>query len=262
MDMEKAEQERLDKLEEEYEKQMKRRRQQGVKRDLDECLREKLKRKAKEVQEGLLQDLFFLKQIMEGEEEEIKNEKKKALLKEQQDYLQHIRDQMRREDEFQREVDQLYQEELEKLWERRRREWEEERNKRRQMEADVMDGVKEQIMVNAEKGRKNELLTLEYGRKVLEEDEEDRRRDKERLRMIRERNNQHQRELREQIRQKEDRMADEKRFLDSELDRLRTAREEEEVKIKNLLQEVEIDNQHPYRVIRREKFDDCRPLQN
>ncbi|GIZ05304.1 hypothetical protein CEXT_255561 [Caerostris extrusa] len=76
MDMERAEQEHLLKLEEEYAKQMKRRRQREVKSDLDECLREKLKRKAKEVQEGLLQDLFFVKQIMEGEEEQIKSDKK------------------------------------------------------------------------------------------------------------------------------------------------------------------------------------------
>ncbi|GFY60577.1 hypothetical protein TNIN_231251 [Trichonephila inaurata madagascariensis] len=143
-----AEEERLKGLEEEWEKQMKKRMQEETKRGLDECVREKLKRKAKEVQDDLLEDLFFLKQIMETEEEVKKNEKKKALLKEQREYLRYLQEQMRQEAEFEKEVDKMYQEELDKAWERRRKEWQEEKNKRRQREQDVMQGIKEQIMAN------------------------------------------------------------------------------------------------------------------
>lgn len=47
-----------------------------MKTELDKCTREKLKRRSKEVQEDLLQDLFFMKQIADDEEETAKCEKK------------------------------------------------------------------------------------------------------------------------------------------------------------------------------------------
>ncbi|GBM22807.1 hypothetical protein AVEN_226477-1 [Araneus ventricosus] len=253
-----AEQERLAGLEDEWQKQMKKRKQQEAKHDLDECLREKLKRKAKEVQDDLMQDLFFLKQIMAGEEEAKINEKKRALLKEQQDYLQHLRDQMRKEEEFEKKVDRMYQEELEKMWERRKKEWEEEKNKRRALEQDVMNGVKEQILANVEKGRQAQCYSQEYGKKVKEEDEEDRRKSGEKLRLIRERNEKHQRELLDQIRLKEERFARDQRLQDHDLEQLQIAREAEEAKVRNLLAEMKIDNEHSYRVARRKYFDECK----
>ncbi|CAL1288888.1 unnamed protein product [Larinioides sclopetarius] len=237
---------------------MKKRKQKETKNALDECLREKLKRKAKEVQDDLMQDLFFLKQIMEDEEEAKKNERKRALLKEQQGYLQHLQDQMRKEDEFEKEVDRLYQEELEKIWERRKKEWDEEKNKRRALEQDVMNGVKEQILANVGKGRQAQRYSQEYGKKVKEEDEEDRKKAVEKLRLIRERNEKHQKELLDQIRLKEERFARDQRLQDHDLEQLRIARETEEAKIQNLLAEMKIDNEHPYRVIRRKYFDECK----
>lgn len=63
-------------LEEQYGKDQKKKNQVAFKRDLDQCTREKLKRRAKEVQEDLVQDLFFLNQIAESAEEAERCEKK------------------------------------------------------------------------------------------------------------------------------------------------------------------------------------------
>ncbi|GFR05059.1 hypothetical protein TNCT_384751 [Trichonephila clavata] len=237
---------------------MKKKKQEETKRGLNECVQEKLKRKSKEVQDDLLEDLFFLKQIMETEEEVKKNEKKKALLKEQQGYLKYLQDQMRQEVEFEKEVDKMYQEELENAWERRRKEWQEEKNKRRQREQDVMQGIKEQIMANVEKARLAASMNQEYAHKIFKEDESERRREADKLRLIRERNTQHQRELIDQIRRKELQLEKDQRVRDQELERLRLAREAEEAKIQKLLSEIQIDKEHPYRVARRECFNECR----
>ncbi|GFX32484.1 hypothetical protein TNCV_2174021 [Trichonephila clavipes] len=119
----------------------------------------------------------------------------KALLKEQREYLRYLQEQMCQEAEFEKEVDKMYQEELERAWERRRKEWQAEKNKRRQREQDVMQGIKEQIMANVEKGRLAASMNQEYAQKIFEEDEAERRREAKKLRLIRERNTQHQREL-------------------------------------------------------------------
>ncbi|XP_035213430.1 cilia- and flagella-associated protein 53-like [Stegodyphus dumicola] len=247
-----GEQKRLADLEEAYEKERRRRKQEETRRDLSECLRAKLKRKTKEVQDDLLTDLFFLRQIMDDEEEARKNEKKKALMKEQQAYLQYLRDQIRKEEEFEKDIDKMYQEELEKMWAKREKEWQAEKEKRRKLEQDIMKEVKEQITANEEKVKKVQEMSKLYAQEVLKEDEEDKKREEEKLRLIREKHVSHQKDLLEQIRTKEEKLKAENLLRDKELEALARQRELQEARIQKLLSDITISNEHPYRIHRRE----------
>ncbi|XP_015928114.2 cilia- and flagella-associated protein 53-like [Parasteatoda tepidariorum] len=253
-----AEQKRLMELEELCEREKNKRKQEEMRRNLDSCLREKLKKKSKEVQDDLLQDLFFIMdeswmdvQIMDDKDEKERNAKKRALMKEQQEYLKYLKDQMKKEDDFEKEIDKLYQDELDEIWKKRQNEWDEEKQKRRQLEQDVMNGIKEQIQSNIEKSKQVFHLNESYAQLVMKEVEEDKKRNAEKLKLIRERNERHQNELLNQIREKQERLKEEKRLIDMELEVARCEREDEETKIQKLLSDMKIDHEHPYRMSRK-----------
>ncbi|XP_054717423.1 cilia- and flagella-associated protein 53-like [Uloborus diversus] len=243
---------RLLELEEQSQKEMKKRKQAELKVGLDSCVRSKLKKKSKDVQDDLLQDLFFMKQIMEDQAEAEKNEKKKALLHEQQQFLKYLQDQVAKEAAFEKEVDKMYQEELDKMWERKDREWKEEKARRRQKEQDVIDEVKAQIEAHMSRALKMQEMSKLYGQKVLEEDASDKEKAMKKLMLIRERNISHQKELLEQIREKEQKIEQDELKKRMELERIRREREQEEAKIEKLLMEMKIDREHPYRTRRKE----------
>ncbi|GFX32489.1 hypothetical protein TNCV_2174071 [Trichonephila clavipes] len=56
---------------------------------------------------------------------------------------------------------------------------------------------------------------------------------------------------------KELQLEKDQRLRDQELEQLRLAREAEEAKIQKLLSEIQINEEHPYRVARRECFNEC-----
>lgn len=69
---------------------------------------------------------------------------------EQQQYLKYLKDQIKAAADFEKQVDRMYQEELENIWKKREQEWEREKKKRRELEQNVIKEVQEQIRSNRE----------------------------------------------------------------------------------------------------------------
>lgn len=67
---------------------------------------------------------------------------------EQQQYLKYLKDQIKAAADFEKEVDRMYQEELENIWKKREQEWEREKKKRRELEEKVLREVQAQIRSN------------------------------------------------------------------------------------------------------------------
>ena len=81
---------------------------------------------------------------------------------EQQQYLKYLKDQIKAAADFEKEVDRMYQEEMEKTWKKRELEWEREKKKRREMEETILKEVQEQIKNNRKFLRTNEVYASSY----------------------------------------------------------------------------------------------------
>lgn len=243
------EQRRLMDLEKDWTAAQKKQKQERFKKDLDKCMRNKLKRQTKEVQEDLMLDLYFLKQIAGTQlDDRIKaKEKKKTLWKEQEKYLKYLSDRIKEEAEYERNLDKMYQEELDKIWERREQEWAEEKKRQDDLNKQMLHLRYEQIRQKLEQSRQVQEMRSLYGEEVQKQAERDRLEDEEKRRKIKEKNYQYQKELIEQIKEKKEEAA--RKALEKKREYEAYKKEEEDFKnrLRDILQDPELHNLHPYR---------------
>lgn len=86
---------------------------------------------------------------------------------EQQQYLKYLKDQIKAAADFEKQVDRMYQEELENIWKKREHEWQREKKKRRELEENVIREVQEQIRSNREFSNINQVFAS-FGRIYIE----------------------------------------------------------------------------------------------
>lgn len=244
-----VEQRRLMDLEKDWIAAQKKKKQERFKKGLDKCLRNKLKRQTKEVQEDLMLDLYFLKQIAGTElDDRIKErQKQKALWKEQQQYLKYLSDRIKEEAEFERKLDQMYQEELDKMWEQREQEWAEDKKRQEELNKQMLQLRYEQIQQKLEHSRQVQKLRSLYGEEVQKQAERDRLEDAEKRKQIREKNCQYQKELIQQIKEKKEEASRKALEKKREYETCKKEEEEFEKRLSNILADPELHNLHPYR---------------
>jgi trichoplein keratin filament-binding protein len=122
----------------------------------------KLYQKSKEIQDALDFDLKMLESINESEDKdrEEKRVAKEASRVETEQLIAMLREQKRLEKEREAELNVMFQDEAQKIWNKRNEEWLSENNAREALMKEVMQGLHEQIdtKINALKDKKVESL--------------------------------------------------------------------------------------------------------
>ncbi|KAL8604635.1 hypothetical protein ACOMHN_013415 [Nucella lapillus] len=127
--------------------------------------------KSKLIQEELELDRRLLEDMIEKEHDEIslqtaRREKAKA---DAQWMKQVIEDQLRLEKTREAEMDMLFQDEAARMWQRREGEWERERQARKRLMDEVLEGRQEQIVDKLEEVKRRQQESLERREELLRE---------------------------------------------------------------------------------------------
>ncbi|OCU02689.1 cilia- and flagella-associated protein 53 isoform X2 [Xenopus laevis] len=151
-----AEEQRLIKLEEERNLKEKQQNKLQVKSMLEDSIRLKMKRLAREQQEELALDMKILEHVMQGyqDDTEEKRQRKMELRKEQQLYREYLAQQLEEEKRQEREMDKMIEAELEKSWAKKSEQMRKEKEARKRLMKDVMDTRRVQIQEKLERNAK------------------------------------------------------------------------------------------------------------
>lgn len=145
----------LRKLEEQRAMAEKRALQQEMRDGLDQNIKLKAKRMAKEVQEELALDMKILEKLLEESRNEAMEitQRKKELRQEDQRYRKYLQEQMRLEQQREAEIDRMISAEVERQWQKRLSQWAKERNARKRLMEEVLairrQQVEERLAANA-----------------------------------------------------------------------------------------------------------------
>ncbi|XP_042212100.1 trichoplein keratin filament-binding protein-like [Homarus americanus] len=136
----------------------------------------KLKKKAADIQQELLEDEGIVEDLLRGLPDEDPDEQVKQRRAEAEWMRTVLREQRRLELMREKEYELLFSEEAERLWRKRQAEWEKEQKARDKLMADVIRGLQQQVQVNFSKNiSERKLLDLEKNeiqRSIIETREE------------------------------------------------------------------------------------------
>uniref|UniRef100_UPI003AAA810B cilia- and flagella-associated protein 53 n=1 Tax=Centroberyx gerrardi TaxID=166262 RepID=UPI003AAA810B len=174
-------------LKEQREQQQKHQGQETRRRQLDQCLRLKMKRLAREQQDELELDMSILQQLLTEERDEKQDaaQRKILLRDEQQKYRQYLADELEKQKRQEEETEQLIEAELKETWAKREKKSQMQREARNRLMKDVMETrhlqIQQKLDLNMQKQiqlakDRDELNKTIEGIKVL--DEEQKRRHK------------------------------------------------------------------------------------
>lgn len=165
-------------LEEKY------RNQRRTREMLDHSLQLKMKKKAKEEQEELAFDLKMLEQLLEESKNEAMEQlqRKKELREEDRRYRDYLAQMMEEEKRREAELENLIQQEVERMWQKRLAAWQLEREARKKLLRDVLAARAQQVQdrlrenalrqQEAEQERQQLLRTIEDNRRLEAEQAE------------------------------------------------------------------------------------------
>ncbi|KAF7656012.1 hypothetical protein LDENG_00047460 [Lucifuga dentata] len=161
-------------LEEQQKQHQKLQAQETRRRQLDQCLRLKMKRLAREQQEELALDLSILQQLLKGETDEKREaaQRKIEMWEEQQRYRQYLVAELEKEMREEEETDKLIKAEMEKAWAKQDKERQKQREAVSQLMKDVMETRCLQIQQKLDLNRQKQMqLTKDRDElnRVLEE---------------------------------------------------------------------------------------------
>ncbi|XP_068241864.1 trichoplein keratin filament-binding protein-like [Palaemon carinicauda] len=111
----------------------------------------KLKKKAADIQQELLEDEGIVEDLLRGLQSESQDDKMKQRITETEWMKKVLEEQRRLEAMREKEYDLLFSEEAERLWHRRKAEWEKEQHARDKLMTDVLKGLQNQIQENLSK---------------------------------------------------------------------------------------------------------------
>ncbi|XP_029435984.1 cilia- and flagella-associated protein 53 [Rhinatrema bivittatum] len=168
------EERRLLKMEEERAQMEKLQKQRQTKGMLDNSVRLKMKRLAREQQEELALDMKILDQLLQdtSDDTQEKLQRKLEQRKEQQIYREYLAQQLEEEKHQEKEMDKLIEEDMKKLWAKQAEQKRREREARKRLLKEVMDTrwlqLQEKLQRNAE--QQTELIKdREQLEKAIEE---------------------------------------------------------------------------------------------
>ena len=134
-------------LEDERKRMVKTEEQHKVRTELNRFNKLKMQAKAKAVAKALEFDLKIIGDVARMDEEERKmlRQKKEELRNEVQLYREYLRDQKLWEEQAAKEIDQMYQSEIDKVWKQKEEKWAHEQQARDKLMAEVLASRQEQI---------------------------------------------------------------------------------------------------------------------
>lgn len=191
------EQSELRKLEERHAAEEKRRRQEETRQNYDRSLHMKSQKAARELQEQLAFDLKILEQLLEDSRNEAMEDakRKRELREEGQRYRTYLRQMQEEEAAHAAQLERLVDAEVEKAWQKKLAQWRLEKEARRKLLHDVLEGRKQQVQDKLL--RNNQLLQeIATERETLQTRiEQNRQLEAERAEVLRLNHQQHQSDL-------------------------------------------------------------------
>ncbi|XP_075885944.1 cilia- and flagella-associated protein 53 [Nelusetta ayraudi] len=196
----------MDRLQEQREQQQQQQKRDTRRRDLDESLRLKLKRLAREQQEELELDMSILQHMLRQETDEKLGlaQKKADFCADQERYWQYLSEELQRKKQEEEEADMLVNEQLREVWNKQEKQSRLQREARNRLMKEVIETQRLQIQQKLDMNKKEQISKEELDRAMTEMtlmDEEEKRRK-------REVNCAHQADLVEQIKQQRRRHAE------------------------------------------------------
>ncbi|XP_073242311.1 cilia- and flagella-associated protein 53-like [Porites lutea] len=242
---------RLRKEEEKWLQEEKLRKQKAAKKSREVSIRLKKEKEAKEKQEELAMDMKILEKLLEDTRNEVKEEtqRKRELREENLRFMQYCAMNRKEEEERERELERLVNEEVEKKWAHTMKQYRLERDARQKLLANVMKTREEQIEERkrhaeeeqeAERAEREALLSAIEEHKRLEAENEER---------IKNRNVSFQRDLDMQIDYQRRVKAKELEEEEREFRMGQEAEAEYQRKLKEALERPAIDRVHPMRIM-------------
>ncbi|KAL7376352.1 hypothetical protein ABVT39_006338 [Epinephelus coioides] len=177
-------QQQMQRLQQQRQQQMTLQQQQGRRRQLDQCLRLKMKRLAREQQDELQLDMNILQTLLQQETDDKQEaaHKKAELREEQRRYRQYLSEELQKQRREEEETEQLMEEKLKEVWAKREEQSRLQREARNRLMEEVMEARRLQIQhkldLNTQKqaelsAERDELNRVMEEMKLMEE--EDRR---------------------------------------------------------------------------------------
>merc|ERR1711972_568840 len=136
----------------------------------------KLRRKALEVQQSLEEDRKLLEHVLQEEEEERQEkEMKKTQARIDMEHMKYIlHQQLLLEQQREKDIEFLFQEEAKEMWKKREAEWEKESVARAQLLKDVLAGIQTQIEENIVKTQLEQEEQLQNRQQIIADMEKER----------------------------------------------------------------------------------------
>ncbi|XP_044189079.1 cilia- and flagella-associated protein 53 [Thunnus albacares] len=178
-------QQEMQQLQEQREQQQQRQAQQTRRRQLDQGLRLKTKRVAREQQDELQLDIRILQQLLKEESDERQEaaQRKAELRAEQQRYRQYLSDELQKQRREEEETEQLMEEKLRETWMKRAEQNRLQREARDRLMSEVMEARRLQIKHKLDVNMQNQVDVSKHRdelNRIIEEtklmDEEEKRR--------------------------------------------------------------------------------------
>ncbi|XP_049459693.1 cilia- and flagella-associated protein 53 [Epinephelus fuscoguttatus] len=177
-------QQQMQQLQQQRQQQTTLQQQQGRRRQLDQCLRLKMKRLAREQQDELQLDMNILQTLLQQETDDKQEaaHKKAELREEQRRYRQYLSEELQKQRREEEETEQLMEEKLKEVWAKREEQSRLQREARNRLMEEVMEARRLQIQhkldLNTQKqaelsAERDELNRVMEEMKLMEE--EDRR---------------------------------------------------------------------------------------
>ncbi|XP_064120184.1 trichoplein keratin filament-binding protein-like [Macrobrachium nipponense] len=118
----------------------------------------KLKKKAADIQQELLEDQGIVEDLLRGLNSESQDEQMKQRIAETEWMRKVLEEQRSLETMREKEYDLLFSEEAERLWHRRKADWEKEQHARDKLMTDVLKGLQYQVQENLSKNEHDRTL--------------------------------------------------------------------------------------------------------
>ncbi|XP_076444011.1 cilia- and flagella-associated protein 53-like [Babylonia areolata] len=243
------EQAALDKMQVAAEQAEKLQKQEGMRNAIDHSLRTKLRRKAREEQEELANDLTALEKLMEEtrSEQHESQQRKITLREEDRRYREYLAQMREEEKEQQKETDRHIQEKVDEGYQKQVDRWRTLNHMRRDLLNDVIAGRQKQIQDRLEENERLKAQNLKEREELMKKLEAQRQYDLQQQRKRKANSLQYQADLAAQILDKEQAEEEARRFRDYEYRMGQQAERELQEKLKGVLDSPGLDRLHPMR---------------
>ncbi|KAJ3276971.1 hypothetical protein HDV01_000023 [Terramyces sp. JEL0728] len=133
----------------------------AIRADLDAFNKAKIQQRQQDVKRALDNDLRILEEIskMEKAEKESNSRRKLELQKEMQLYREHLTRQKAEETQREKELEQYYNEEQDRIWKLRTESWKKEQAARDRLMKDVIKGRQEQLKAAIERNKQDQEIS-------------------------------------------------------------------------------------------------------